>query len=70
MIAIDKLSRAEKLRMMEALWRDLSAHADELVSPAWHGDSLRAAEAALADGSAVMMDWSEAKDLLRQRARS
>lgn len=70
MIAIEKLSRAEKLRMMEALWRDLSANADELVSPAWHGDALRQAESAMAAGEAVMTSWSDAKDRLRQRARS
>lgn len=70
MIAIDKLSRAEKLRMMEALWRDLSANADELLSPSWHDEALRQAESAAAAGQAVMTSWSDAKDMLRQRARS
>ncbi len=70
MIAIENLSRAEKLRMMEMLWRDLSANAEELASPAWHGDVLRRTESAVAAGDAVMADWSEAKDTLRQRARS
>lgn len=70
MIAIEKLSRAEKLRMMEALWRDLSANADELVSPAWHRDALLQAESAVTADKAVMTAWSEAKDTLRQRARS
>lgn len=70
MIAIEKLSRADKLRMMESLWRDLSADAGELASPAWHEDALRQSEAALAAGDARMVDWDEAKDTLRQRTRS
>jgi hypothetical protein len=34
MLAIEQLSRIEKLQMMEALWRDLSADQTALVSPA------------------------------------
>jgi len=69
MFAIEKLSRAEKLRMMEALWRDLSANAAEFAPSAWHGDALRQAETDLASGSARMVDWAEAKNILRQRAQ-
>jgi hypothetical protein len=70
MIALEHLSRAEKLRMMEALWRDLSAGTDPLPPQAWHGVALQDAEAALSSGSARMVDWLDAKDILRQRARS
>ncbi|MEJ5207186.1 addiction module protein [Denitratimonas sp. CY0512] len=67
MITIENLSRMEKLRMMEALWRDLSANANELASPAWHGEALQQAEAALAGGTARMVDWADAKEMLRKR---
>jgi hypothetical protein len=70
MIALEKLSRTEKLRMMEALWRDLSANDEPLPPMAWHGAALEQAEAALAGGSARMVDWDDAKDMLRKRARS
>jgi hypothetical protein len=69
MLAIDKLSRTEKLRMMEALWRDLAADVGDFSSPPWHAQALREAETAAADGSARMMDWADAKNLLRRRAR-
>jgi hypothetical protein len=69
MLAIEQLSRAEKLQMMEALWRDLSADQTALVSPAWHDAALKQAEAALESGTARLIDWSEAKDILRQRVR-
>ena len=68
MFAFENLTRTEKLRMMEALWRDLSADAGALDSPAWHRDALRQAEAALADGSAGWLDWSYAKEIRRQCA--
>jgi hypothetical protein len=70
MFALEKLSRAEKLRMMEALWRDLSSDEESLPPMAWHGEALQQAESALNNGSARMMDWDDAKDLLRKRARS
>ena len=70
MIAIENLSRIEKLQMMEALWRDLSADAGAFASPAWHGDALHQAEAAQAAGTARMVDWAEAKELLRKRTGS
>jgi hypothetical protein len=69
MFTTENLSRAEKLRLMETLWRDLSADSDELPSPAWHGEALKQTEAAVANGSARMVDWSDAKALLRQRAQ-
>lgn len=70
MIAIEKLSRAEKLRMMEALWRDLSTDSAGLASPQWHGQALQAAQDAVASGQAQWVDWAGAKDELRRRARS
>ncbi|SAI73149.1 Putative addiction module component [Bordetella ansorpii] len=70
MFTLENLSRAEKLRVMEALWRDLSANAADLTSPIWHNEALQQAETELSNGSARMVDWAEAKDTLRQRARS
>lgn len=70
MLSLATLSRAEKLRMMEALWRDLSVNEAELASPEWHGSALQEAETALAAGQAQWMDWNQAKDELQLRARS
>lgn len=66
-LPLQRMSRAEKLRAMEALWADLSKD-DAYVSPAWHGAALREAEQALADGSAKFTDWNAAKERLRRRA--
>ena len=64
MLPIEQLSRVEKLRMMEALWEDLSRDASSLASPAWHGDALRVAEASLASGDARFIDWDQARKML------
>lgn len=66
MQAIEQLSRAEKLKMMEALWHDLSGDEAALASPDWHEAALKEAEQALASGEAHFIDWTTAKDILRK----
>lgn len=61
------MPRSEKLRLMEALWADLSMDEEEFHSPTWHEDELRATEARLASGEEQQMDWDEAKRQLRLR---
>lgn len=61
------LPRAEKIRLMEALWSELSLVEEELASPAWHEDALRETAARLATGEERHIDWDEAKRILRIR---
>ena len=61
------LPRPEKLRLMEALWTDLSLVEEELDSPKWHEAALRETEARVAAGEEQQVDWDEAKRLLRRR---
>jgi hypothetical protein len=65
MLAIEGLTRSEKLRMMEALWDDLAHDKTVLASPAWHGEALNEAEHALTTGLADFVDWETAKQNLR-----
>jgi Putative addiction module component len=58
------MSRTEKLRVMEALWEDLSHGEDDLLSPAWHQTALTQTEQATAAGNVHFMDWEQAKKLL------
>jgi putative addiction module component (TIGR02574 family) len=57
----------EKLRIIEALWADLSADQDSFASPAWHRDELKKTEAEFAAGRVEALDWTEAKQELRRR---
>jgi len=66
-VQIEKMSRAEKLQVMEALWADLSRTEAEVESPAWHADVLRETEARVAAGEERITDWDTAKRELRKR---
>jgi hypothetical protein len=67
-LPLKKMSRAEKLRAMEAIWTDLTQNDQQFDSPAWHGDALREAERAVESGTAKFDDWDEAKKRLRRKA--
>jgi hypothetical protein len=64
---LSRMSRQDKLLVMEAIWADLSADEAEVVSPKWHKDALRDTESNLAAGLEQIVDWAEAKRRLRQR---
>ncbi|MGC2625734.1 MAG: addiction module protein [Candidatus Udaeobacter sp.] len=67
-LPLQKMSRDEKLRAMEALWADLSKDDDGFESPAWHAQALREAERAVKTGKARFNDWDEAKKRIRRKA--
>ena len=63
---IKKMSRVEKIRLMEDLWEDLNGDC-EVESPDWHEDELRETERLIADGIEKKMDWNTAKKELREK---
>ncbi len=64
-LPLDKMTVAEKLRAMEALWADLSPDESQIEAPAWHGEVLRDREAKIKSGPEKFMDWETAKKQLR-----
>jgi len=66
-LEIDKMSRAEKLQTMEALWTDLSRDDSDIESPAWHQDVLKETEHRASSGLEQPIDWKSAKEELRKR---
>ncbi len=62
-----KLPRVDKLRLMEALWDDLSHRGEEVDSPGWHEAVLRETGERVASGEEVPLDWGAAKRHLRSR---
>lgn len=64
---IARLSREEKVQLMEALWIDLSRSDEDVVSPSWHEDCLRETEARYLAGEERVLDWEVAKRELRRR---
>ncbi len=67
-IQIERMSREEKLRVMEAIWADLSKDEAGVESPAWHQEVLRETEARFAAGREQVEDWETAKRDLRKRS--
>jgi hypothetical protein len=66
-INLKQLSREEKLRVMEAIWEDLSSEAQTMPSPAWHESILQETEQRLQSGEEQILDWKEAKKELRKQ---
>ena len=63
---IQRMSREEKLRAMEALWREISNEEPVPESPAWHGEALEQTQARLAARTERTLDWGDAKRRLRR----
>ncbi len=66
-IEITHLSREEKLRVMEAIWDDLTHEEESLESPGWHKLALQETEDRLTTGQEQIVDWQQAKTELRKR---
>lgn len=66
-ISLDSMTTAEKLRLLERLWDDLSRRPEEVPSPAWHGTVLADRIAAVREGRTAFIDWEDARQRLRAR---
>ena len=67
-LPIERMSREDKLRAMEALWADLSRDEAEADSPGWHGAVLRETEQLVREGKAKFSDWPSARRRIRRKA--
>ena len=68
-LPLEKMTVAEKLRVMETLWDDLTRNEGRFESPKWHGDVLRERAARVKQGKESFMDWETAKKQLRKRVK-
>jgi len=66
-LPLEEMTREEKLRIMEALWADLTRKEEEFFSPNWHNDVLKAREKKNQAGQEEYRDWEEVKKELRNR---
>jgi len=62
-----QMTIADKLRLMEHLWADLSS--ENLASPPWHGEILGEREQLTASGEEKFLDWETAKQQLREELK-
>ena len=66
-LSLDTLSTTQKIALMERLWADLSQRPKDLPVPNWHGDVLAERIAAVREGRTAFVDWTDAKQRLRDR---
>lgn len=58
---IKKMSKAERLRAMEALWDSLLHENGEIETPEWHEKVLKERKKRIANGSAEFISLSDLK---------
>lgn len=68
-LPLEKMTVAEKLRVMETLWRDLTQDDIQCGSPGWHGEVFRERGKRVKQGKDTFIDWETAKRQLRDRAK-
>lgn len=68
-LPLEKMTIAEKLRVMETLWSDLSRDQEQFESPEWHGEVLRERVARVKQGKESFVAWETAKSQLRNRLK-
>jgi hypothetical protein len=68
-LPLEQMTVAEKLRVMETLWSDLTRVQERFESPEWHGKVLRERAARVEQGKESFMDWETAKSQLRNRVK-
>ena len=68
-LPLEKMTIAEKLRVMETLWNDLTRDKEQFESPEWHGEVLRERAARVKQGKESFVDWEAAKNQLRNRVK-
>jgi len=64
-LPLDKMTAAEKLPALEAIWDHLCRTPTEVPSPTWHGEVLDDREKRVREGSAQFVDWDTAKRNIR-----
>jgi len=68
-LPLARMTTSDKLRALEKIWDDLSRTSENVPSPSWHADVLKARQKRLQNGSARFTEWNEAKRIIRNRVK-
>ncbi|MCQ8119458.1 addiction module protein [Methylomonas rosea] len=68
-LPLKEMSLAEKIGMMEELWKDLSSQAAGYSTPDWHGHLLAERKRLAESGEIGFTDWETAKREIQDRIR-
>jgi putative addiction module component (TIGR02574 family) len=64
---IRQLPIGEKLQIMEAIWEDLRAHAEQVPVPEWHKELLDSRHKAINEGREQVLEGDDVKHSLGTR---
>ncbi|MDQ6655168.1 MAG: addiction module protein [Verrucomicrobiota bacterium] len=59
---LSKLTNAERIELMNAVWESIENKDEEIESPAWHGEVLAEREAEIQSGTAKFLSLEELKE--------
>lgn len=68
-LPLAEMTTAHKLRAIEEIWDDLVRNPEQIPSPTWHGDVLRARESRVREGKSHYGDWTQAKRRIREQTQ-
>ena len=68
-IPLEQMSVEDKLQAIEEIWSDLACTPENVPSPSWHADVLRAREKRISEGKSHFLDISEAKKAVREQLK-
>ena len=68
-IPLDKMSVEDKLQAIEEIWADLVDTPENIPSPSWHADVLKAREKRISEGTSRFLDVAEAKNAVKEKIK-
>jgi len=68
-IPLKQMTVEDKLQAIEEIWADLGGTPEDIPSPSWHADVLRARENRISEGTSHFLDIPEAKEAVRRRLK-
>lgn len=68
-IQLDKMTIEEKIRIMEAIWDDLSKRAENIHSPSWHEEILTERESRIEKENEKFIEWERAKKQIQNNIK-
>lgn len=68
-LPLERMTLADKLEAMEAIWADISRRPADLPSPDWHKAILDERRRLVAEGKLKFLDWDTAIADLRKELR-
>jgi hypothetical protein len=68
-IPLEQMSVEEKLQAIGEIWADLAQTPENIPSPSWHADVLRAREKRISEGTSHFLDIDEAKKAVREQLK-